>query len=90
MNGLTQQRGLFPRDFIIMPPIGSGLNPIMGGSPVKKGLGHNSQPSGVEKIQVTIPNPSSHVVINSSIQLQNMTELVRNVLARVEDIFHLR
>lgn len=47
--------------------------------------GSNNQ---VERINVTIPNPL--LMPNASVQIQYQQELVRNVLQRVDDIFHLK
>ena len=42
----------------------------------------------MERINVTIPNPL--LMPNASVQIQYQQELVRNVLQRVDDIFHLK
>lgn len=42
----------------------------------------------VERINVTIPNPL--LMPNASVQIQYQQELIRNVLQRVDDIFHLK
>lgn len=42
----------------------------------------------VERINITIPNPL--LMPNASVQIQYQQELVRNVLQRVDDIFHLK
>lgn len=49
------------------------------------GGGNSNQ---VERINVTIPNPL--LMPNASVQIQYQQELIRNVLQRVDDIFHLK
>lgn len=49
---------------------------------------NNNNSSQVERINVTIPNPL--LMPNASVQIQYQQELVRNVLQRVDDIFHLK
>ena len=44
----------------------------------------------VEKINVTIPSNNPLLQPNASVQVQYQQELIRNVLQRVDDIFHLR
>ena len=51
----------------------------------KNNDGNNNQ---IERINVTIPNPL--LMPNASVQIQFQQELVRNVLQRVDDIFHLK
>jgi hypothetical protein len=51
----------------------------------KTNEGNNNQ---IERINVTIPNPL--LMPNASVQIQFQQELVRNVLQRVDDIFHLK
>lgn len=74
-----------------------GLHKNHGVSPNKKstfnvgGSGGTGQGGGgnqVERINVTIPNPL--LMPNASVQIQYQQELIRNVLQRVDDIFHLK
>jgi hypothetical protein len=65
-------------------------NNNFGISPSKK---HNNTASkadgtGVERINVTIPNPL--LMLNGNVQIQYLQEIVRNVIQRVDDIFHMR
>ena len=48
----------------------------------------SSKNNEVERINVTIPNPL--LMPNASAQIQFQQEMVRNVLQRVDDIFHLK
>ena len=57
----------------------------MGGS---GGTGQGGGGNQVERINVTIPNPL--LMPNASVQIQYQQELIRNVLQRVDDIFHLK
>jgi hypothetical protein len=42
----------------------------------------------VERINVTIPNPL--LMPSANVQIQYLQEIVRNVIQRVDDIFHLK
>ena len=57
----------------------------VGGSGNQSNSNNNTQ---VERINVTIPNPL--LMPNASVQIQYQQELIRNVLQRVDDIFHLK
>lgn len=100
MNGLnSNQRILNPKDINYA---NTGASYMMNGtSPNKKTNSNSNNQNGggngtsnknndgyVEKIQVTIPNPL--LMPTASVQMQFNQELVRNVLARVDDIFHLK
>ena len=61
-------------------------------SPNKKvtnnGESKNYTNEKVERIQVTIPNPL--LMPSANVQIQFQQEIVRNVIQRVDDIFHLK
>ena len=60
-------------------------------SPTKKHANttsKNDQSGPSTQINVTLPNPL--LMLNGNIQIQYLQEIVRNVIQRVDDIFHLR
>lgn len=59
-------------------------------SPTKKhsNTASKADNNAVERINVTIPNPL--LMLNGNIQIQYLQEIVRNVIQRVDDIFHCR
>ena len=63
----------------------TGNNANQATSSNNQGGSSNAQ---VERITINIPNPL--LMPNASVQVQYQQELVRNVLQRVDDIFHLR
>ena len=72
-------------------PFLSGHSFMNSVSPSKKQNTLNTGGKGegnTEKIQVTVPNPL--LMPTSAVQMQIQQEVVRNVIQRVDDIFHLK
>lgn len=84
-SGMAQDYGGLHKNHGVSPNKKSTFN--VGGN---SGNQNNSSSNNnqVERINVTIPNPL--LMPNASVQIQYQQELVRNVLQRVDDIFHLK
>jgi len=86
-SGAAQDYGGLHKNHGVSPNKKSTFN-VGGSSGGSNQNNNNNSNNQVERINVTIPNPL--LMPNASVQIQYQQELVRNVLQRVDDIFHLK
>jgi len=84
-SSMAQDYGTMQKNHIGVSPNKKSTFNVGGGG--NQGNSNNNS-SQVERINVTIPNPL--LMPNASVQIQYQQELIRNVLQRVDDIFHLK
>lgn len=82
---MAQDYGTMQKNHIGVSPNKKSTFNVGGGGNQGNSNNNNSQ---VERINVTIPNPL--LMPNASVQIQYQQELIRNVLQRVDDIFHFK
>lgn len=85
-SGMAQDYGGLHKNHGVSPNKKSTFN--VGSTGNSNQNSNNCNSNQVERINVTIPNPL--LMPNASVQIQYQQELVRNVLQRVDDIFHLK